>query len=400
MNIICCESNREHILIFNKFQSKIIGVLSGHSGSITCLELTQDENKIISSSNDGTIKIWDYNTQKILIDKPNAHNSRNVIKILLSNDGTKLISGGGDFSIKIWDFNTMKIISTLSGHTNSVNLLAIVPLSNKLISGSSYEKKFGIWDMDKPEEKAIFVETKVPISSILVTNDSKYIISALKDGTINKYDIESQKLIWNITDKLHTPIFSIAQDPKSNYFYSYDANWQIKTWDINSSQNISDKQFLSKTINYQIKFLEVSSNLKKIFSYDENHIIIWDYDKKKNLYVINNIGYIHRTKDLKKLFLNVYHDHESHIEVFDTDSFTYEKDERIIEFQFFQIMLNEKMFITNKHPGIINIWDFIEKEPKYTLKHEIRLISEIKFCIECPNTSIIIFYFRNEKNLS
>jgi len=43
-----------------------------------------------------------------------------VLSVAISNDGKKVVSGSDDLSIKIWNLETCEEIKTLKGHTAGV----------------------------------------------------------------------------------------------------------------------------------------------------------------------------------------------------------------------------------------------------------------------------------------
>ena len=89
--------------------------LKGHQGPINSILVYGD--KLISASNDRTIKIWDLNNGKELQTLQGHKNS--VHRILM--DGDKLISASEDYTIKIWDFSFFPL-STYSKQVVEQNL--------------------------------------------------------------------------------------------------------------------------------------------------------------------------------------------------------------------------------------------------------------------------------------
>ena len=89
--------------------------LYGHSFYVYSVAYSPDGTKIISSSDDETIKIWGANTGQCL--KTLEGHSWEVDSVAYSPDGTKIISGSVDKTIKIWDANTGQCLKTLEGHS-------------------------------------------------------------------------------------------------------------------------------------------------------------------------------------------------------------------------------------------------------------------------------------------
>ena len=67
-----------------------------------------------------------------------------VWSVAYSPDGTKIISGSEDKTIKIWDANTGECLQTLEGHLDIILSVAYSPDGTKIISGSS-DKTIKIW---------------------------------------------------------------------------------------------------------------------------------------------------------------------------------------------------------------------------------------------------------------
>ena len=84
----------------NKDKVVCLKTLKGHSESVWSVAYSPDGTKIISGSEDKTIKIWDANTGACL--KTLEGHKYGVSSVAYSPDGTKIISGSWDNTIKIW----------------------------------------------------------------------------------------------------------------------------------------------------------------------------------------------------------------------------------------------------------------------------------------------------------
>ena len=68
-----------------------------------------------------------------------AHSS-DITSIIINEN--KILSGSDDKTIKIWDLDSGKLLNTLIGHTSSIHALTIH--NSKIISGSN-DKTIKIW---------------------------------------------------------------------------------------------------------------------------------------------------------------------------------------------------------------------------------------------------------------
>jgi WD40 repeat protein len=76
--------------------------MNAHSNTIRSVAFSLDGTKIVSGSDDKTIKVWDSDKLEMLSEKTNAHNDW-VMSVAFSPDGTKIVSGSADKTIKVWE---------------------------------------------------------------------------------------------------------------------------------------------------------------------------------------------------------------------------------------------------------------------------------------------------------
>ena len=72
-----------------------LAVLKGHINSVTSVAFSPDGKKIVSGSYDQTIRVWDAETGKEIIQPLEGH-SGYVNSVAFSPDGKKIVSGSYD----------------------------------------------------------------------------------------------------------------------------------------------------------------------------------------------------------------------------------------------------------------------------------------------------------------
>ena len=115
----------------------------GHTDWVRSLCCTKDESRLISGSNDMTVRIWDIQTGET-IQKLTVPNSR-IRCVCLSDDNKQIICGGVDKTIRTWDLETGCPIRVLRGHTDWVTSVCGIPGTNIILSCSS-DKDVILWD--------------------------------------------------------------------------------------------------------------------------------------------------------------------------------------------------------------------------------------------------------------
>ena len=125
-------------------------VLSGHSDSITGIDLSPDGEKLISNSMDQSVRIWDVRSfipegedRCIGRVEGHAHNyEKNLLRCRWNRDGTLFAAGSADRTVYVWSANSQQLMYQLPGHGGSVNDACFSPKEQILCTASSDKTLF------------------------------------------------------------------------------------------------------------------------------------------------------------------------------------------------------------------------------------------------------------------
>jgi WD40 repeat protein/serine/threonine protein kinase len=118
--------------------------------SSECLGVTYSpDGKLLAGISDNkhaSLKVWDAKTGEVLTEIGGLWSyAGSGGGLVFSPDGKRIVLGGPDGTVKIWDIATKRLLLTLRGHSAGVNSLAFSPDGEQLVSGSG-DKTAIIWD--------------------------------------------------------------------------------------------------------------------------------------------------------------------------------------------------------------------------------------------------------------
>ncbi|CAG9330653.1 unnamed protein product [Blepharisma stoltei] len=223
------------VKIWNLANQSLIVTLNGHSGEVLCVKITDDRKFIISSSFDRTIRIWkfgDWKNEIILRGHLNAVNCLELMK-----DTSNIVSGSWDGTLKVWSIKSKSLIATLSGHTDYINCVKITEDSKTIVSGS-YDCTIRLWSTENWKEFSILEGHTHGVLRICLTQDNKFIISSSDDCTVRIWDIKTEKeisILQGHSNSVHC--LSLSIDEKYIITGSWDNS--IAIWSLTEHKLLS-----------------------------------------------------------------------------------------------------------------------------------------------------------------
>jgi WD40 repeat protein len=98
-------------------------VFLGHCGGVCCVAFSPDGKRVVSSSWDMTIRIWDAETGHVVAGPFEGHENP-VYSVAFSPDGKRVVSGSDDKTIRIWDAETGHMVAVRSRATKTRSMLS------------------------------------------------------------------------------------------------------------------------------------------------------------------------------------------------------------------------------------------------------------------------------------
>lgn len=202
--------------------------LEGHTMAVNSVAVTPDSQKIISASEDKTIKIWELKSRRLLYSMIDMYP---VNSVAISPDGRYIVSGSDGASVKIWDVSNGRLVRTLDGHSSRITSVVVTPDGQEVISGS-WDHSIKVWDLTSGRLLRTLVGHSEGVEIVVVTQDGQYLVSGGKDRTLKVWNLASGQIIHSIGKSVTTLV--ITPDGQNIFSAGYDKN--IDIWDLASGQ--------------------------------------------------------------------------------------------------------------------------------------------------------------------
>ena len=159
---------------------------------IRTVKITSDSKYLISASDDGTVKLFNFETREKVFTFESLH-SGEILTMALSRDNRFIVTGSVDKSIKIIDLETRKEIHCFKGEEG------------------------GIEDQ---------------VDNVAISFDGQYIFAGISNGSMLMFDIKAKKKVKHFPDVHQGRFFGLAVSKNMDFAISCSSDKSIEVTEI------------------------------------------------------------------------------------------------------------------------------------------------------------------------
>jgi WD40 repeat protein len=124
--------------------------------------VSADGKRVLTSSADKTLRLWDTRTgQQLRVIEDHTSSTKSAA---LSQDGKRVLSGSDDGTVRLWDADTGKERLKMTGHTDGVYGVAFGPEGQAL--SCSKDRTMRLWDLNTGKNTVVFTGNTNPESEV------------------------------------------------------------------------------------------------------------------------------------------------------------------------------------------------------------------------------------------
>jgi WD40 repeat protein len=228
-------ANVNHTLsLWDAVTGKMRAYLRGHSADVNDFGFSPDSRRLASASDDKSVKVWDLATGRLLYtigarnqdDYDGGHEDK-VTVVDFSHDGKRLITGSDDKTVRVWDASNGKIIARLARMPDEIRSVAVSD-DGALIVGSTKENTTWLWDGHD-----YTLRGTLPGYGAFFTGDSSRVITfSAKENVAQVWDVRT--LLSAVTDVTGE---SAAYSPDGTRLATHDSD-QVWIWDSHDGKKL------------------------------------------------------------------------------------------------------------------------------------------------------------------
>ena len=222
----------------------LIRTLEGHTGWVCAVTVTPDGRRVLSASQDRTLRLWDLESGETI--RTLEGHADAVYAVAVTPDGRSAISGSGDGTLRVWKLETGQTIRTLQGHTSALHAVAVTPDGRSVVSGS-LDHTVRLWDLQSGQTIRTLEGHTDGICGVSVTPDGRLAISSSEDRTLRIWDLQSGQTIRTLEG--HTDrVYGVAVTPDGCRAISASNDRTLRIWDLETGQSVCTLECHGNTV--------------------------------------------------------------------------------------------------------------------------------------------------------
>eukprot|EP00871_Galdieria_phlegrea_P004153 jgi/Galph1/4739/GphlegSOOS_G3319.1 len=225
-------------------QYRLIGgkPLIGHSGSIYSLSFSPCGRFFLSSSKDGSIRLWSTKMERDLV--VYKGHIFPVWSVQFSPFSHYFVSGGHDRVGRLWSTDRIFPLRLLGGHFSDIEVVQWHPNCCYVATGSS-DRSSRLWDLGEGESVRVFGPHSSAVCSMVFLQNGRVLVIGLENGDMEFWDIGEGRRISRV--KGHDgPVWCMDVSKEGALFVSASSDCTVRTWNGHLLENYSQQQQLTK----------------------------------------------------------------------------------------------------------------------------------------------------------
>jgi len=260
------------ISFFKSGLSGEVRILTGHDGEVTSVDVSPDGTRILSASEDGIVKLWDFAEGSAL--RTLKGHETGVGDVCFCCGGRRALSGDRMGQVKLWDIETGKVVWTsdqkryggvigLAAGTDGkkavfvsdTGIVCVLDIANgqtikifgekkrgalhdvafspdcRFVLAGGDDKTMRLWNAADGKEMMAFDGHDDGVIGVCFSPDGRHVLSGSRDNTVRLWDSVSgeEERVF----KGHTfSVYSVCFSPDGGHILSGSWDHTVKMWNV------------------------------------------------------------------------------------------------------------------------------------------------------------------------
>jgi WD40 repeat protein len=208
--------------------------LTGHTGPVWSVCVSADGKRLLTGSEDKTLRLWDTATGKSL--HVFEGHTQHIFGAVLAPDGKQALSAG-DQTVRLWDTATGKEVRQMTGHEGPA-VRAVFGPEGRAVSGGT-DGTVRVWDLRTGKQAALLTGHAATVRFVAYSDKARAAATSSYDGSIRLWDLETGKEVRTLAEHAGPDdLMSLCFSPDGKYLLAPAADLSLRLVEVATGKEV------------------------------------------------------------------------------------------------------------------------------------------------------------------
>ena len=213
--------------------------LSGHTDTVRCVAFFPDNRRLVSSSWDNTVRIWDVETGLQTGDPFTGHTDV-VRSVAVAPNAQRIASVAEDRTLRVWCVSTGQLAyDPIDGHASGLWCVTFSPDGRRI--ATTGDNTIRIWDTDTGELVAgPFRSHNGNLYALTYSPDGLEIASVANDKTVRICDSDIGQMLLGPMEGHDNDVRCVVYTPDARQLVTAADDGTMRVWDVITGEQVGE----------------------------------------------------------------------------------------------------------------------------------------------------------------
>ncbi len=208
--------------------SNVLTKLHFHSDTISSLKFFSNETRLLSSSWDRTVGLWNVETHSLIT---SWRFELPILAVALAADERTCAFAFEDGQISIFDIEDGRELGRLVGHSGRVECLAFLSDDSKLVS-AGHDQSIRLWNVKLMKQEKSFSAHDRAIRTMKLSREETHIFTGSFDNTVRLWRLnDGKEVARGLGHTSEITAMTLLQDQTQAITGAMDMTYRLWSWD-------------------------------------------------------------------------------------------------------------------------------------------------------------------------